>query len=257
MAADSRLVLSIDWELEIQHSDPSREQRLDALRPQLLAILNRYEIPATWAVADPRMSVATESILAAAPGHEIAVLGDRSWIGPGAGKTRLARELLRRFDAARHAGIPVHTLATRNVASVADTDLLVAHEVRAIRNPPVAAASDARRLASAPLRYGIWQAPAALAIPGPGAWWAPASWPLTREINLTIARRSTLHLAIDAGQLVDRGSNSLGILEAVFKYVAARRDSGKLAIRTIGQLAEQALAARGSIPTRSILRPAA
>jgi hypothetical protein len=257
MAVDSVLVLSIDWELEIQRSDPSREQCLDTLRPQLLAILNRYQIPATWAVADPRMSVATESILAAAPGHEIAVLGDRSWMGPGAGRARLARELFRRFDAARHAGISVHTLATRNVASVADTDLLIAHEVRAIRNPPVATPADARRLAPAPLRYGIWQAPVAIATPGPQAWWLPENWPLQREINRTISRQGTLHLAIDAVQLVDRGSRWLAILEAVLKHAAARRDAGKLAIRTIGQLADQALAARGSVPTRSILRPAA
>jgi hypothetical protein len=257
MAADSVLVLSIDWELEIQHSDPSREQCLDTLRAQLLSMLHRYEIPATWAVADPRMSVATESILTAAVGHEIAVLGDRSWIGPGAGRTRLGRELFRRFDAARHAGIPVHTLATRNVATVADTDLLIAHEVRAVRNPPVASASQARRQPAAPLRYGIWQAPPALLIPAPGAWWMPASWPLKSEINRTIARRGTLHLAIDAVQLVDQGTSALATLESALKHAAARRETGKLAIRTLGQLAEQALAARGSVPTRSILRAAA
>src|SRR2546423_13638418 len=121
------LVLSIDLELEPDRHDRQVERQLDLVRSELIALTEAAAIPATWAVADPMLSAATESILAAQCGHEIAVLGDQAWLGPGCGHDRLARELTRRFTIPRKAGIPVSTLALRNVEHVGDLDLLLKH----------------------------------------------------------------------------------------------------------------------------------
>src|SRR5262245_27856959 len=104
------LILSIDLELDLEHHDKTIERRLDNVRSQLIAAARTSAVAATWAVADPMLSAASESIQAAGCGHEIAVLGDQAWLGPGCGRSRLARELARRFSAPRKAGISLSTL---------------------------------------------------------------------------------------------------------------------------------------------------
>jgi hypothetical protein len=112
------LVLSVDLEPELKQRRGDQPERLDLVRRELLELTCASALPATWAVADPVHSVATESIRAASAGHEIAVLGEPAWLGPGCGRGRLERELARRFDGARKAGIPTTTLALRRLALV-------------------------------------------------------------------------------------------------------------------------------------------
>lgn len=131
--------ISIDLELDPQY--PHRlEPCLDAVRQELIDLFACLGIPATWAVADPLYSAATESILRAGKEQEIAVLGEEAWLGPGCGRLRLARELARRFAAARQAGIPATTLAIRNVSRMPEPDLLREHGVQAICPPAVSPA---------------------------------------------------------------------------------------------------------------------
>jgi hypothetical protein len=251
------LIVSIELELDIDRQNGVGGQRLDQIRGELVEMTRASAIPATWAVADPALSAATEPILAAGCDHEIAVLGDRAWIGPGCGRVRLDRELARRFTAARQGGVPVSTLVLRNVEQVPDLDLLLDHGVAAIRSPAVATAAETRRQAAPPIRFGIWHPPRAWAVPARSAWWAPAAWLLHREIKRAIRRGQTLHLAIDAPRLMDASQPPLETIATTLRYAAARRDAGQLAIQTIGQLAAEALQSRAALPSRSILRPAA
>src|SRR5262245_42703473 len=120
--ATGTLVLSIDLELDLEQHAAPLGRRLDEVRATLIRLTSEAGIPATWAVADPMLSAASDSILTAKCGHEIAVLGDRAWLGPGCGRERLTRELARRFSTPRKAGIPVSTLVLRNLEDLADLD---------------------------------------------------------------------------------------------------------------------------------------
>ncbi len=256
-SARGRLALSIDLELDIEHRDQLGELRLDDVRARLVAMTGRHGVPATWAVADPLLSAASEQVLAAGIGHELAVLGDRTWIGYGAGRTRLARELARRFDAPRKAGISVRALALRNVEQVLDLDLLVSHQVTAVRGPAVDSATLVRKLPPHPIRFGIWQAPTPWRIPPHAGWWISAGWRIRREIERTIRREGEIHLAIDAPRLIETGDEGLTAIDRMLEYVAVQRSSGRLHVATLGQLAAESLQQRSAVPTRSILRPAA
>src|SRR5262245_1014253 len=126
------VVLSIDVELDLDHQQVHFQRRLDEVRRQLVELTKATKVSATWAVADPLLSAATESILLAGCEHEVAVLGEQTWIGQGCGRGRLTRELARRFVAPRKLGIPVTTLVLRNVEKVIDLDLLNEHSVTAV-----------------------------------------------------------------------------------------------------------------------------
>jgi hypothetical protein len=251
------LILSVDLELDQGHQDGEEYEHLDQIRRRLVEQMRTHSLPATWAVADPALSVATESILAANSQHEIAVLGDQAWLGPGCGRMRMDRELTRRFEGARKAGIPATTLALRNLEQVRDMDLLLDHRITALRGPAVESIVLARKLNSPPIRYGIWQAPPGWKVPPHAAWWTPGSWSICREIKRAIVRQSYLHLAIDAPRLLKSSERDLAIIGKVLRYAAARREAGQLAIETIGQIAARLLAERAAAPSRSILRPAA
>jgi hypothetical protein len=251
------LVISIDLELDPEEHDRQLERQLDLVRCELVTLTKAAAVPATWAVADPMLSAATESILAANCGHEIAVLGDQAWLGPGCGRDRLARELSRRFSVPRKAGIPVSTLALRNVEHVADLDLLLKHGVTAVCSIPIDDPSFARKPEQAPLRFGLWQPPDARRLPAQATWWSPIGWLVRREIKRAIRQQSLLHLRFDAPRLISTSSRSLDLVASILRYAAAKRESGQLAIKTLGQLATQALSSRAAQPSRSILQSAA
>lgn len=256
-AGGGLVVVSIDLELDIEHRERFGEQQLDEVRSRLTAMTARYGVPATWAVADPLHSAASDQVLAAGIGHELAVLGDRTWIGYGAGRTRLDRELARRFDGPRQHGMRVTTLVLRNVEEVLDLDLLLSHGITAVRGPAVDSASLARKLAPPPIRFGIWQAPATWSIPPRAGWWISSSWRIRREIERAIARGRQLHLAIDAPRLIAAGTDGLAAIERMFQYVRAKCAAGHLRVAILGHLAKQSLTGRAAVPTRSVLRPAA
>jgi hypothetical protein len=250
------LLLSVDLEPDLEHQG-DRADQLDQVRRRLLELFGSHAIPATWAVADPVLSVATESILAAAAGHEIAVLGDRAWLGPGCGRLRLSRELTRSFDGARKAGIPVSTLALHNLDQVRDLDLLLDHGVTALRGAAPKEPTTEVSHCAAPIRFGIWQTPAGRSIPAHSAWWLPRGWSICRELKLTIAKTSVIHLQINAAELAEAGERELLALARILRFAAARREAGQLHIATIQQVAASLLAERSAAPSRSILRPAA
>ena len=251
------LILSIDLELDVDRHDDGLDGRLDAVRAQLIALTGQYGLAATWAVADPLLSAATESILSANCGHEIAVLGEQAWIGPGCGRVRLRRELGRRFTSARKTGIPVSTLALRNTDQVLDLDLLLEHHVTALRGP-VANATPTRPMAIAvPIRFGLWQPPTATPLAPTRGWSSFTAWSLRRAIRRAIRRQSLLHLHVDAAALAAAPEPALKAASPVLRYIATKCEAGQLAVRTIAEVAREALDERSGSPSRSILRPAA
>jgi hypothetical protein len=251
------LVLSIHLELDLEDQTRRDEQRLDDIRSRLIDMTKTSGVSATWAVADPMLSVASESLLAAGVGHEVAVLGDEAWLGQGCGRGRLARELARRFSAPRKIGMAVSTLALRNMTQVGDYDLLIQNGVTAISGPAASQWISGKKAIQPTTRYGIWQPPTALGLPMRSKWWSPATWLVRREIKRAIRKRTLLHLSIDASRLIGDEDRRLKTIATILRYAAAKRDLGQLSIATIGQLASKALDARAGSPSHSILRPAA
>ena len=103
----------------------SFSDELDEVRSQLVDSTRAARFPPPGRSPIPMLSAASECDPGCRCEHEIAVLGDRVWLGQGCGRERFARELSRRFSAPRKAGISVSSLILRNVEELSEVDFLV------------------------------------------------------------------------------------------------------------------------------------
>jgi hypothetical protein len=250
-----QVVFSIELELAIHRPSLDRQQRLDHLARDLLGLFEQHAIPATWAVADPARSAASAAIRSSTGKHEIAVLGDRSWIGPGAGRLRIERELSRRFEGARRMGMPAMTLVLRNVIEPLDLGLLLAHQIRTVSYRGDFGGWQAP--AAGGLRFGVWHAPAAWRLPMASRWWSPVRRQARRMLREANCQRRTLHVAIDGDALVDQQEAGLAQVRAVVEEVARLHAQGGILLATLGEVGAAELAFRSAQPSRSLLKPAA
>lgn len=230
------LTLSIDLELEIGRTSPGDLARLDDLTPDLVDLLDAHDIVATWAVADPARSAATETITASRQAHEIAVLGDRSWLGWGAGGSRANRELARRISGAAAREIDIRTLVLHNESSFANGLNLTQLGIETIRQP--IGHEVLRPVSLIGLSKGLVLAERVqrLVLPTWWNWWEA-------ETNLTVrcrqhslvSGRTTCHLGIDAQQLCSAGPRGLQRLATLLSEIADLRNRYGVQLLTLRQ----------------------
>lgn len=236
----SSLTLSIDLELEIGRTSPSDLARLDDLTPALVDLLDAHRIVATWAVADPARSAATETILAATQPHEIAVLGDRSWLGWGAGGLRANRELSRRISGAAAREIKIRTLVLHNESSFANGLELAELGIQTIRQPighqvlrPVSLMGLAKGLVLA-------EQVQRLVLPTWWNWWeADANLTTRWRQQSLLSGRATCHLGIDAQQLCSAGPRGLQRLGSLLEEIADLRKRYGVQLLTLRDWSER------------------
>jgi hypothetical protein len=199
--------LSIDWELEIGRGTPAQLKWVDELTPELVSLLDSLRLPASWGLADPARSAATEAILASAQPHELAVLGDRSWLGWGAGSSRATRELSRRVLGAAARQIPIRSLVLHNESSIANGLPLVEMGIRTIRQPLGHEVLRPVLLATMPKGLRLIERVERLTLPTWWNWWE----------GQQLAERShgeVSHLGLDAQQVCNAGSRGWRRVEA-------------------------------------------
>ncbi|HTN76529.1 MAG TPA: hypothetical protein VL096_14820 [Pirellulaceae bacterium] len=254
--ARGQLIISVDLELEVQPGLLARQRALDELTATLIDQFAAYRIPATFAVADPIHSAATDMIVASSRAHEIAVLADATWAGPGAGRERFARELARRFGSARAAGLNVSSLALRHLELAEHFDLLPKHGISAVRTEPMPRRHGPPAQPHV-LRYGVWQAQASLRLPQPTRWWwGGDSAPALRLVKRAARHGEVAHLLIDGAELIANVAKSMTTLERVLAVAAQLRDAEQLQIQTLQEVVLLLARPRELVSQRSILRAA-
>jgi len=249
------LVVSVDLEPSIDQRTNFDARHVSSIGKQILGMLARYNVPATWSLFDPGRSKAPRAILSGIVDHEIAVAGDQSWVGEEAGRTHFARELSRRVSGARSAGLPASTITLRNAELRENHDLLVKHDISMIRPGKVARNNHARDLKPCPVRYGVWQLPAHLQFPGRRHWLPGGTVASARKaIQRAVAAKQVLHLSVNVPQLAKAGHSGVQALDWLLREAYVKRQHGVLQIATLGEVADSLKAPRQPAHSRSILR---
>ena len=244
--------LSIDLELAIGRQTSLGQQRLEGVTACLVELLDNEGISATWGVSNPPLSAARDVILTARSTQEVAVLGERFWLGDGTSPSRLAQEFERRFEGARRAGLDVTTLMLRQTAEHLDLNLLLGHGITAVRGPAVSASSDGSNRSRA-MRYGIWQVTSPILVPLSGSWWQPEPWAFQQRLKKAARDEMPLHLVLDAGRMAELSDLGLPAVAALVRKFGQMQESQQLRFVTLGELARRNLSRRASQPSRSVL----
>jgi hypothetical protein len=247
------VTLSIDLELAIGRQTSQGQQRLAEVTAGLVELLDAQCISATWGVSNPALSAATEAILTANVRQEIAVLGERFWLGDGMPPSRLAREFERRIEGGRKAGIAVSTLLLRQDEKHVDLNLLLNHGIAAVRGAGIAASCEGALLRSAPMRYGIWQVLNPILIPLAGSWWQAAPWAFGQQLQGAAKTGRSLNLVLDAGKMAEYSDLALPAVDLLLRKLGEMQADKILNFLPLGERARQHLNRRAAQPSRSIL----
>jgi hypothetical protein len=231
-----------------------------AVTDGLLELFARHQIPATWAVSNPAASPLVERILSHAEGHEIALLGEASWVGPHVGRAAFDRELRCRIAAADARGPLVSTLVVGVDCLDEQHEVAIKHGITAVRHPaPRVDVKSPGRMQPGTLRFGLWGFPLRATLPGnsrllPGGGGRRAARLL---VDRAIVACGLVPLAIGAGELAARGNAARRVIDRVLAHAQRRHLQGVLDIATLRSVAAGLSMRYQSVPSRSILRPAA
>ncbi len=251
-------LISVD--VEPHDNDLAAARKAMSAADQILSLFNQHAIHATWALTDPASSPLRTKL--AAGKQEIALLGDPSWVGRSAGRTRFARELSRRVMAARSAQLPITTLALRDVVLQEGLDLVVRNGISALRGETAGLSRDVqRRPAGDPCRllhFGVWEFPTSLVLPvGGGPIWRNSwSWRSRRRIDSIIHQQGLLHVLIETHKLAADASGFMAGLDRLLRHAAQRIQQGTLLNETLSQAVARLSHIQRAAPVRSILRAA-
>jgi hypothetical protein len=243
-----KVVLSIDLPTEVA----SGGRLQDTLAKALYHMVESRRLAASWVPRSPQQFSLREKLAAAPTRHDLALLGDSSWIGKMAGRTRFARELAARVEAARSANINVSAIALDDVELDDHLDLLVKHRVGMIRGHLRGGAS----LQPQSIRFGVWYSPISVVLPQPADWsWFGTKWSLRQTVRRAIRAGGVAHLVVDAAAM-EGNSAALGELDLVLAHLQRQRDKGALAVMSLSGLAATLVRQPTTKKANSILRAA-
>ena len=248
------LNITVQLDSTAEGHNVERHQELAGVTRRLISTMDAERIPVTWAVSDPAHSAATPLILKSTVDHELAILGDANWVGPTAGRTRFARELVRRATQARAAGLNVTTLVPSVSSVESHIDLVVKQQFTAVAGLNSAAAR--LLLEAKALHYGVWELPLSASLPLKATWFSSGKRTLWRRIHRAASDASTFHLLIEAPAIAAAGRGPESTVQWLAHRVATLRDRGLVRVETLRATAARLSDVPVVSPQRSILRVA-
>jgi hypothetical protein len=232
-----------------------RHQELAGVTRRLISLADAERLPVTWAVSDPAHSAATSLILQSAVEHEMAILGDTNWVGATAGRTRFARELVRRLAQARATGLEITSLVPHVASIESQIDLVVKQHITAVAGFE---SPDSTRRTSSPraLHYGVWEVPITGSLPLPASRFFSGKRALWKRVRRAISDAGTFHLVVDVPAVAAAGPSTEKTIAWLAKRISLLRDRGIIHIETLRTLSARLSDVPAVRPQRSILHAA-
>jgi len=248
MSRIGKVVLSIDLPAETAPGG----RRNDELAKGLFQMVESRRLSASWVPQSPQHFSLSEKLAAAPARHDLALIGDATWIGKSAGRTRFARELAARVEASRAARMNVGAIALRDVELDDHLDLLVKHRVGMIRGQNRGGAS----LQPQSVRFGVWYSPISVVLPQPTDWsWFGAKWSFRQTVRRVVRNAGVAHVVVDGARLAGNAA-ALTELELALAHLQRQRDKGVLVVTSLSGLAATLVRKPAAKKAVSILRAA-
>lgn len=244
-------------------SRSSTDRSLVSAAAEALRRLNQARWAATWSlgrVFDAQWIGAAQSEF---PGHELAILADDRWYSVDNRRGRFAQELADRLEATRAAGYTPTTLSLPAGHLAEHVDLLVKHQISAVRTTRLGARSGWRNWRSwlfragslsvqpQSLRWGLWQFDGSLSLAQQGLR------RVMQAISAAAAEGGLAHVVVGLEQLAAQGASGWKQFDRLLAHVNDLRGRESVQGQTVRGMVAGLGRTRPGAAARSILRPAA
>ncbi len=225
----------------------------ESLLTQLLKRFDDFQMPATWALADP-VTMWEVAQIAATAQQEISMLADGSLFSNSQRpRFDFMQSIIRPLQMAADLQRPISTMSMSEPWQPQHVDLLIKTGVTMVRSPrrfsSVQGSGDLQTVC-----YGLTHVGVTATVSG-GSWLTARA--ATRAIHEAATSGGFCHLRIDLASITR--SDSSAVLQTVDRLLAqldGLHISGRIAIENLGQIAARLQRKRNSAPARSILRAA-
>jgi len=235
----------------------------ESMLDRLTRLIGSSELPVTWAVGESLFGELHERFESQTAVHELAVLGDDSWLGQTKSRGTIVRKLNAVVEAAATMERTATSLLLQGVALDADFDLLAKHGINLVARDE-ADARDSKTTASADrttqvrtLRFGVWELATTVKLPRPSSRLGLVGGNVGRLIDRAVSRGELSHVVID-GQAILDNPGELRSLERLLERLAFQQRQGGLRVQTLSSISAQLGPSQVRSSATSILRaPAA
>ena len=247
----SHLVISVDVGGATPDMAMKHHREITDLSNQIVDLFDRFQIAATWAVADPSNEFQTDRIVTSRQKHEIAILGDAICPNGAANRSFLLSALRKNLSKAESHNVHVESLVGIEV-SPENTDVLVRSNISALRTKGQTNWSQPQLV-----RFGLWNVPESCRFPGTRNWLTEfTKMRFQRMVRTAAARRKSIHLVIDVERIGQSKTAQLKTLEGILSCASRYRDNHELEAKTLGASVHSLTTVPYSQPSKSILRAA-
>ena len=247
----SHLVISVDVGGTTPETAMKHQREIADLTNQIVDLFDRFQVAATWAVADPSNEFQTGRIVTSRQKHEIAILGNAICPKGTANRSNLLSQLRRNLLKAESHNVRVESLVGIEV-SPENTDVLVRSNITALRTKGKSNWSQPHLV-----RFGLWNVPESCRFPGTKNWLTEfTKMRFQRMVRTAAARRKSVHLVIDVERIRQSKTAQLKTLEGILSCASRYRENQELEAKTL----EASVHSLASVPTspssKSILKAA-
>lgn len=248
----------VDLGLPADQTALAQHREMSLLAEQLVGTFARHEIAATWATTQSVESPVVDAIRFADANHEIALLGDQSWLSESIRRDKIVSHFAENMKHAAEIGKPLTTLVLRDAAP---ESLYVVFKKRGINTlRPIVkkgATRDSQRDPALKIN-GMWLAPATAVFPARGSLLGrfDIGFRGKQVLNRARLKKTSEQLTIVASEMMESPTAALRSLDRILSYASRFRDQQSVVIETL-EKATLRWHPRRIAPQRSVLRPAA
>ncbi|MCR9117059.1 MAG: hypothetical protein NXI22_08975 [bacterium] len=236
------LVITVDVGPEISKAGPLYEAA-----NRLMHRLEQYAMPATWCISDPAESVIADRVMQSSS-HELAILGDDSWVGRTIPRNVFVEALRRRTEAAQKAGWKPTALALHQSQLRENLDVVADAGIEVVRPATPSRSALPRRIGNR-----LWESFAHVRLPRD--WWFGNVFTLNRRsdaLQTAAETGHTHHVQIDLSRLAF--ATGAGGVDGLLKSAFRLHSQQELTLKTLTESIQELVS---MTRTRSVLSKAA
>ncbi len=250
----------VDLGLTADQTAISQHRELCEMTQQLLSLFDEHQIPVTWASPLSMVAHVVEMMQISKTPHELAILGDASWLEDGQRRAVVIESIEDFVELARQNHQVVNSIVLRDSRGTMHHEIFAKHGLSIVRTPVEDGVATHASRDPVTSRNGCWNVAANAVFPSAGALLGrfDIGFRAKQILRRSLKRKAAEHLSISAAAMVAQ-PKSVQALTRIVQHVVRLSNAKSIQCETLRQAVVrwQPAQAVNSKSQHSVLRPAA